>query len=175
MTRFSAASVLDLSSIKIHNVREGHLWLSSWRGQIMRYHLLNILLCARHNAKDFTSTITCNPQYNPLNSYWYPHFTNKETEFRQLLQIHLVLSDFKAHALNHNANFLPNEECLPYPQGKSEWHCGRLRSLWVDIDELLWTSQTQLQGAKKCFKALIGQLVEDCAKDSFTFRQKKYD
>lgn len=116
MIRFSAASVLDLSSSKIHKVRGGQLWLSSWRGQSVWYHLLNILLCAGHNAKDFTSIITCNPQYNPLSSYWYPHFTDKETEFRRLLQIHMVLSDFKAHALNHNANFLHNESVSLTPR-----------------------------------------------------------
>lgn len=78
---------------------------------LCRDHFLNILLCAGHKTKDFLSITTLNPPYHPRSNYWCLRFTDEETdsEFRQLLQIHMDLSDSKAHALNHSANFLHNE------------------------------------------------------------------
>lgn len=77
-------------------------------------HLLNILLYAGHNAEDFTSLIAFNPHCHPLSSYRYLYFTDEEadSEFKQLLQIHMVLSDLTAHALHHSANVL-HSECFP--------------------------------------------------------------
>lgn len=123
MTPSSEAVSPDCQAAKFKRSRQGSCGQVVKRAQCLHTcHLLNILLYAGHHAKDFTSLIAFNPHCHPLSSYRHLYFTEEEadSEFKQLLQIHMVLSDLTAHALNHSANVL-HSECFLYTRSKSEW------------------------------------------------------
>lgn len=141
---------------------------------LCKYHLLNIFLCVGHNTKDFTNIITFNPHFNPLSSYWCLHFIDEEidSDFRQLLQIHMVLSDPKAHALNHSANFLCNKNVSFTFRASLN---GTFEEEGV-FKQILMSRCGHHKPTTKVLTNILDQmlinLLEECEKDSFTPRQK---
>lgn len=85
----------------------------------------------------------------------------------------MVLSDFKTHALNHNANFLYNESVSLIPRASMN---GTVEGKGV-FEQILrsWCGyhKPNTKVLRSVLKHVLVSLLEEYAKNSFTFRQKK--